>query len=150
MGQTLRAGLDGAYQWWLDASHSPLTVTVSHTGHQPLVTTGVAVAAQQTTMLDVALRQLIPCAAIDPAGLSAQVRLGEQYTMQLNVGNAGLAALTFEISEISGTLPAGALRVDTIDGVAAPPAGYVDVTPDNNTVASMTGARMMLPVVRRP
>jgi uncharacterized repeat protein (TIGR01451 family) len=51
---------------------------------------------------------------IEPAGLSAQVRLGEQYTTQLHVGNAGLAELSFQISEISGTLPAGALNADTI------------------------------------
>ncbi len=99
---TTKAG--GAYEYWFDATESPITVTVMAAGHVSQTITGVQITGQATTTLNVALRATLPCADVAPDSLDAIVPAGQTRTLQLTLSNAGASALTFEIQEISGTV----------------------------------------------
>ncbi len=57
MTWTLKTDVNGAYQVWMPAASSPLTVTASNeAGYEASTTAGVNVTGQQTTTLGFNLR----------------------------------------------------------------------------------------------
>jgi len=94
----------GWYALWVEPSHAPLTVTVTAAGHESGIETDVQLVADEITEVDFDLRWLQPCGSVAPESLSVELMLGEEQTLPLTLGNLGAAEMTFEISEISGTV----------------------------------------------
>ncbi len=97
--KTLATLEDGSYQWWLDESYSPLTVTVKAFNHQGGSATGVVIVGGQPTTTDFSLRWLEPCVSVAPTSMDVEVVIGYSTTLSLQLSNSGAAAATFEFSE---------------------------------------------------
>jgi subtilisin family serine protease len=90
---------NGRYQLWLHEDHSPLTVAVAFAGHEEKLLTDVTVMGQTTSLADVDLRWLGPCAAVEQESLDVTLIQGAETSTVLTVINAGAGPLTFDILE---------------------------------------------------
>ena len=106
----------GFFQWWLDETHNPLTVTVTAADHTTGVATDVEIVAGMTTVQDFSLRWLMPCASTTPTSLEATVALGYTDTKTLSVNNNGAGDLIWELRETNTPLVA----VDQVVTVSVP------------------------------
>ena len=97
----LETEADGAYQLWLDAALSPLTVTVEAGAHITRVFNNVIVTGATTTTHDMALRWDAPCVGSDPQAVHVTVGLGMTTTMPFTITNIGAAATDFELAELN-------------------------------------------------
>ncbi|MEJ5308968.1 MAG: carboxypeptidase regulatory-like domain-containing protein [Anaerolineae bacterium] len=98
----LTTDANGAYVFWLDAAHGPVTITVQADGHITQVFNNVPVTAGQTTTRDAALRWNQPCLSVDPALFDVTVTLGMSTTLPLSLINQGAGAATFDMVEVNG------------------------------------------------
>ncbi len=99
---TLLTDANGEYAFWLDAAHSPLTITVSYPDHVTQVFTNVAVTGGHTTVVDAPLRWARPCLTVDPDLFDVTVTLGTTTTLPLSLINQGAGAAAFELGEKNG------------------------------------------------
>lgn len=99
---TTTTDADGIYQIWLDAIHSPLTVTFSAPDHQSGQASGIMVAGQETTVQDLALRRLEPCLQVAPAAIEAFVAQDRVLTVPMTLTNSGALSMTFQLIERVG------------------------------------------------
>ena len=135
MTWTLATDLNGAYQVWLDEANSPLTVTVTHPDHKTGQATGVAVAAQTTTTLDIDLRWLRPCASLTPNSLDVVVGVGLSVTVPVTLTNAGAGNLLFSIAETTGLSagngpdPFGYTYMDSSEPGGGPRFDWIEIAP---------------------
>jgi hypothetical protein len=90
---------DGLYEWWVDASTSPLTITATIEGYEEQVVTGVVVTEGEVTTVDVDLRLLEPCVSAAPTAFEHVVYLGDTVTDTLDLFNNGALSTTFELAE---------------------------------------------------
>ena len=93
---TTSTGDDGAYRYWVEASHGPFTVTVEAHGHQP-VTQAFAVVAGNDTPADIDLRALLPCLGTDPAAPVGTVAAGQGASLAFDLLNSGAAATDWSL-----------------------------------------------------
>ncbi|MBN2002566.1 MAG: carboxypeptidase regulatory-like domain-containing protein [Anaerolineae bacterium] len=93
---------DGEYQFWLDAAHSPVTITVAYPDHVTQVIPGVSVVAGGTTTRNAALRWAQPCFSVDPDLFDVTVTLGMSTTLPLSLMNDGGVAASFAVEEENG------------------------------------------------
>jgi subtilisin family serine protease len=134
---------DGYYFVYLDASYSPLTVTVSAPVHATGMETGVMVGAQMTTTVDFDLRWLVPCVSASDDELAVSVLSGSSETLNLTIFNDGGGDADFEFQEQDGgyspTMIAGNSHItdigDAWETMAPLPAGRVF----NTVVADQNG-----------
>ncbi|MGN6519689.1 MAG: S8 family serine peptidase [Dokdonella sp.] len=87
---TTTTGDDGAYRYWVEASHGPFTLTVEAPAHQP-VTQAFAVVAGNDTPADIDLRALQPCLGTDPAAPVGNVAAGQSMAIAFDLLNTGAA-----------------------------------------------------------
>jgi len=88
---TTTSGADGAYRYWVDATHGPFTLTVDAVGHRP-VTQDFSVAAGGETPADIDLRALQACLGTDPTAPLGEVAAGQATSLALDLLNTGAAA----------------------------------------------------------
>jgi len=98
----LETDANGAYTFWVDAAHSPVTLTVSFDDHVTRVITNVVVTAGATTTQNVALRWAKPCFSVDPDMFNVTVTLGMSTTLPLDLINQGAADTPFRFTERNG------------------------------------------------
>ncbi len=98
----LESDANGAYSFWLDAAHSPLTLTVAYPDHVTKVFTNVVVTAGQTTVRDAALRWDKPCLTVNPTLFDVTLTLGDSMTRSLSLVNQGAAETPFRFTERNG------------------------------------------------
>jgi len=99
---TLATDENGAYQFWLDEAHSPVTITVAYPDHVTQVLTKVEVTAGATTVADAALRWAKPCLTVDPDMFNVSVTLGTSATVPFSLKNLGASGTTFALKETNG------------------------------------------------
>jgi len=135
---------NGAYQFWLDEAHSPVTITVAYPEHITKVFTDVVVTAGATTVVDAALRWAKPCLTVDPDMFDVSVTLGTSATVPFSLTNLGAAGTTFALKETNGGVipmrsqpvilkaaaaaPVDARTAPATAGMSAP--NYTPLTPD--------------------
>jgi len=134
---TTETDANGYYQWWINPSESPLTITVIPTSdYEASTQTNVVVNTGQTTSVDFTLRWLKPCVSIDPSAYEKVVFLGDVLTDSLDILNGGALSTTFDIIETS---PLSWLSEDPLTGtVDADSAESIDVIFDSS-VLTQTG-----------
>ncbi len=95
---------NGYYSYWLDESHSPLTVTVSIPGYTDAEASGVTVISGTTTTQDFDVWKLEPCvtATSSPDPLHITLDIGISTTVPLTLSNGGGISTTFELMEQNG------------------------------------------------
>jgi len=96
---TVTTDADGYYQWWFDASQSPVSVHVMADGHTDGNSTGVVVTAGQTTTQNFDLRWLEPCVTSAPPSIEVTVVAGYSTTLQLSLENGGAEGTDFMLAE---------------------------------------------------
>ncbi|MGC9468910.1 MAG: carboxypeptidase regulatory-like domain-containing protein [Anaerolineae bacterium] len=154
---TVTTNDSGTYQLWLDASHSPVTITVETPEHESGEAIGVTVTGGVTTTQDFDLRWLVPCFSWAPDELHASLTLGDMVNETLTLSNVGAASDNWSISSTptwidttptSGSLPAdtGSTNVDVrFDSTVLDQPGVyesaIDITSDD------PGAPFSVPVV---
>ena len=146
----------GQYNYWLDQSNSPLTVTVNLPGYEYTQYTGVNVVGQGTTTNDFTLRWLQPCLTINPPAIVTTLSLGQSTTRPFRLTNAGAASTAFSMTEQNVSSPTAAPEVQlqagtnpvalsanpvTNSGSAAPwlPTGNVSLTVDDGSAENSIG-----------
>ncbi|HHN93250.1 MAG TPA: hypothetical protein ENK17_00625, partial [Anaerolineae bacterium] len=159
MEWVLTTDVSGTYTLWLDPAHNPLTITVEVEGYTSQVITGVMVAAQDTTVEDIALRSLEPCFNITPEGFDVTVQWGMSATWPLSLTNSGAGDGVFDTREMPGgfiplhpvvltpvgeTYPDGlALSAsgEEVNAVAEPwaPSGAVELVVDDGSMDTAVG-----------
>ena len=162
---------NGDYQLWMDAAHSPVTVTVAHPDHITQVFPNVAVTAGGTTVQDAALRWAQPCLTVEPDLFDVTVTLGMSTTVPFSLTNLGATGASFGLVEANGgfmimapfavhtTLPtivgasnpawaeSGASAGEPVIGVPAGGAAPAAIGPAWETMASMPSARVFNAVI---
>jgi len=141
---TLLTDENGAYQLWLDAAHSPVTITVEYVDHLTQVFPNVVVTAGGTTVRDAALRWAMPCLTTDPDLFDVTVTLGTSTTVPFTLTNAGAGDAAFDLAEANGgmvvlhtmfsganasLMPVGSRRIELSMSNAAPSAPSVQAVP---------------------
>ncbi len=135
---TLLTDADGKYNLWLDAAHSPVTITVHADGYLAASVADVPVVAEQTTTQDFGLSPAAPCMSVAPTSIHETVTLGDSATVPLTIGNTGGDALNWAISETGGgytalrPAPAGFAQAGPAPALAATtvsPASTVVIAP---------------------
>jgi uncharacterized repeat protein (TIGR01451 family) len=100
---TLFTDADGGYSLWLDAAHSPLTVTVAALDYVSQVITDVTVIAGETTVQDFALRPIAPCfVGVTPTDVHVSLGMGMSTTVPITLTNTGAGAMNWQVSEADG------------------------------------------------
>jgi len=132
---TTNTDANGYYQWWIDPSENPLTITVTPIAdYQEGTASGVMIVTGQTTTVDFNLRLLKPCVSTEPTYFEKVLFLGDTLTDTLDLYNGGAISTTFDITE-TGTIPwlseaplTGTLDADSLDSI--------DITFDSSGMAS--------------
>jgi subtilisin family serine protease len=125
----LETDTEGYYQVWMDASESPLTITVSLPEHEAGYAAGVLLTAGSTTTDDFDLRWLRACFNTDPTSLESTLELGSTSTETFTLLNSGAAEGEFELRERDqGFAPLQQISIPASDGTfprgaAAPSTG---------------------------
>ncbi len=141
---SLQTDENGAYQFWLDEAHSPVTITVAYPDHVTQVLTQVEVTAGATTVANAALRWAKPCLTVNPDMFNVSVTLGTSATVPFSLTNLGAAGATFALGETNGGVipmrsqpvilkaaaaaPVDARTAPASAGMSAP--SYTPLTPD--------------------
>jgi hypothetical protein len=108
---------NGEYAFWLDAAHSPVTITVAYPDHVAEVISGVMVTADDTEVVDAALRWAMPCLTVDPDMFDVTVTLGMSTTLPFSLTNSGAGAAIFDLAENnSGMTPLRPLSIPAFEG----------------------------------
>jgi hypothetical protein len=102
---TLTTDAAGYYQYWMDESMSPLTITVTAPDHTMGYASGVAITGGETTTVDFDLRSLEPCVTADPGSFDVSLTWGDSIVLPLSVMNGGAAMANFELVESDGGGP---------------------------------------------
>ncbi len=103
---TLAANASGQYSYYLDAAHSPYTVTASAANY--LATSAVdAITGGSTTTRNFTLRLLESCVSFNPNALQATVQRGSSTSRQITVTSSGVLPLNYNVSEVPDNFPAG-------------------------------------------
>ncbi len=120
---TFATDKSGAYQFWYDPAHNPVTVTLSSSDHGYFGETGgITVTQQQTTTLNFDLRLLKPCLTFEPAEVAVSVGRGVSATASLTLHNTGAGAAKYRLSEADlGSMAIPELQLSTSTHV--PPVG---------------------------
>jgi hypothetical protein len=96
---TVTTDADGYYQWWFDASQSPVSVHVMADGHTDGNSNGVVVTAGQTTTQNFDLRWLEPCVTSATQSMEVTLVVGYSTTLQLSLENGGAEGTDFRWAE---------------------------------------------------
>ena len=95
----LKTNVEGYFQLWLEQSHSPLTITITHPVHEGDSATGLIIVGQELTPVEFSLRWLGPCLSVDTDSLAVQVPVGHELVAGLNLTNSGGGSASFSIRE---------------------------------------------------
>jgi N-acetylneuraminic acid mutarotase len=83
---------DGFFEWWMDESNSPLTLTVSKDGWVAEERSGVSITGGDITTENFTLRLDAPCAENTPDSLELTVAAGDSTSTELTLTNDPAAA----------------------------------------------------------
>ncbi len=116
----------GFYEVYLDAVHSPVTITVTAADYLTETVSGVVLTPSVTTNQDFNLHPIAPCADVIPDAINETVSMGTAITLQLTIDNSGLEELGWSFEEKVGGFT-----------ILAPPEDvpWMSVTPDTGTTA---------------
>jgi len=96
---TVTTNVGGVYEVWRDEAGSPYTVTATYPDHLAGMATGVVVTGTETTVQDLSLRSIIPCASVAPDSIHEVVTLGMSTTVPMTVSNTGAGDLNWKLIE---------------------------------------------------
>lgn len=96
---TVTTNVGGVYEVWRDEAGSPYTVTATFPDHLAGMATGVVVTGTETTVRDLSLRSIIPCASVAPDSIHEVVTLGMSTTVPMTVSNTGAGDLNWKLIE---------------------------------------------------
>ena len=133
--QTLVTNGAGVYNYYVDATQSPFTVTVTAPDHLVTTVGGVAVSGGLTTTQNFTLRLQKPCIKVDPKSLQATLQFGAALTQTLYVTSTGATPLNFNLYEA----PPSALLNAPLDAY-----GYTWITATYNWVDATGGTALGL------
>jgi uncharacterized repeat protein (TIGR01451 family) len=96
---TVTTDVSGTYAVWRDEAGSPYTITTTYAEHWDSVAAGVVVTGTETTVQDLELRWMYPCADVASDPITVEVTLGMSDTVLLDIGNNGGWAMNWSFSE---------------------------------------------------
>ncbi len=118
---TVTTDENGYYQWWIEASESPLTVTVAPiSDYSDGLVSGINVADGMTTTVDFDLRWLQPCISTTPDVYSATLNFGESITFPFTIENSGAISASYQLSDVSTEFTPALLRPVRIPAIELP------------------------------
>ncbi len=138
---TTTTDANGYYGFWLDESHSPLTVTVTAPGYDPAIASGINVVSGTTTTHDFEVWKLEPCVTADPDALEVTVDWGMTTTLRFDLTNGGGISTTFELEEKNGgfalavPVPAYVPPAASTQGIGVSQFGEANVTGESKVLA---------------
>ena len=94
---------DGYFEWWMDESNSPLTLTVSKEGWVGQTREGVIITGGVFTTEDFTLRLAASCLSSEPDSITKTQLLGTTSTQVLEITNTGALDAEVTMAERKGS-----------------------------------------------